>query len=173
MATSYAYLKLTMVNSGDINGTTEIKGLEKWLEVGEIEIKCETPTDRLSGLQRGQRNWFPLQCIVQANNPGIPLLFQALTRNEKIKAAELRLYQPNNQTGKNECHTTIKLTEGGLAHAQLKLPNVWAGVDDKNAAAMGTIPAFVHFSMTFGTIQIDNNPAKTTVTDDWKERNIS
>jgi type VI secretion system Hcp family effector len=168
-AGQYAYLKLEMQVSGWIKGNTKIKGLEDFIEVAHCTYECDSPKDQLSGIHRGRRLHKPVEVLFDGAIVGLPLAFQALTRNEKVKAAELRFYRPDGESGKNKNHTTIKTIGGGLSLMKLVLPNVYEAADQSLQHHSASIPFFCRLAYTFEEITIDNLDGKTSASDKWTD----
>jgi len=165
----YAICDLEMNVSGKIEGLATQKGFEKLLEIHEFGYKVECPKDALSGQSRGRRLHHPCVLSTNAAAPGMPLLFQAATRNEKIKNCKISFFRADDETGKNKCHTTLTLTGGGIAHVRLVLPNVHQAVDTQNVQNSATIPLFVEWSLTFEKMIWSNLDGKKEAQDEWAE----
>jgi type VI secretion system Hcp family effector len=165
----FAFLKLEMQVSGWIKGTSKQKGMEEWIEIAEFHYGVKSPKDQLSGIHRGRRLHDPIEFVTEARMPGNALLFQALTKNEKVKTAELRFFRADGDSGKNVCHTTIKTTGGGLSSMQYVLPNVYGAADGQLVTSANTIPAYIKASYTFEDFEIQNNDSKNAAHDNWAE----
>jgi len=158
--------------TGKIDGDATIKGVEKWHEIHEVEYSCEVPIDAGAGGARGRVAHKAVKFRVNMNNPGVPLFFQALVKNEKIKNFELRFMGPDSATGKNTNHTSIVLTGGVLSLFKMHQPNTHAGIDANNQQVAATMPSYVEIHATFEEFTLENKVAKKVAAHKWNDQGI-
>lgn len=102
-----SYLQLTGKKQGKIEGSCQVKGKEKTIEVWAMNHTVEIPRDIPTGLPTGQRRHMPLT-LVKNIDKSSPKLYQALTSGEQLSEVILDFYRITPE-GTEEKYFTIKL----------------------------------------------------------------
>ncbi len=129
-----AFVKFEFEKQGWINGGCVRKGREKLCEVIEMSHAVESPRDPASGQATGKRRHKPMR-LRYYYDKSVPLMYQALTRNEAGKLITIDCYSPNKVgviggQGVETLTYQIKLTNAFISSIEHHMPN------NKNAELM-------------------------------------
>jgi type VI secretion system secreted protein Hcp len=116
-----AYLKIKGQTQGPIKGSVTQTGREDKIMVIAVNHEVVSPRDAASGLPTGKRMHKPF-VITKEIDKSSPLLYNVLVNNENITEWELQFFCPSN-TGKEDNHYTIKLTNANIASINFRMPN--------------------------------------------------
>jgi type VI secretion system secreted protein Hcp len=108
--------------SGKIDGECQRKGFEKTIECLAFNHEVLSPRDPHTGQSTGHR-MHKLLTITKEFDLASPLLFQALVKNEKLTAVEMKFYRPST-SGVEQHYFTVKLTNAFVASVKPWIPNV-------------------------------------------------
>lgn len=154
-----ASLKLKGATQGDIKGGVIQKGREDSLRVLTVSHSVQSPRDPASGLATGKRQHKPLVLTVELDRAA-PLLYRALTSNEKLSEVMIRFWSPSANAkvgvGVESNSHSLRLVNAGLAEIKL------IKSDDPKQ------PDTLELSFTYQKIEwiwVDGN---ITAGDDWE-----
>jgi type VI secretion system secreted protein Hcp len=115
-----AYMKLRGQKQGDMKGGVTIKGREGAIKVLSVSHEVVTPREAASGLPTGKRQHKPFTFVVELDRAA-PLLYTALTTNERLSSLELEFYGPNSK-GVEAALYRVSLAGASLANIELRSP---------------------------------------------------
>src|SRR2546423_14339596 len=121
-----AYLTLKGQKQGDIKGSVTQKGREGKIMVIAVSHEIISPRDPQSGLPTGKRMHKPF-VITKELDKSSPLLYNALTSNEKITSFKLEFYAPQvngvGGAGQENEHVTVGLSDSTIASIDFRILN--------------------------------------------------
>jgi len=154
-----SFLTLEAQTQGAIEGSCDISGHEKSLEIYGWSHEVISPRDAASGLPTGKRQHKPFS-ITKPIDQSSPLLMFVLVRNENIPKWELKMYHPD-QTGDEVHFYTVNLENANIAGIRMEQLNNKYPENMKHEIRE-------HVSFTYQTITWTHVTASKTATDNWK-----
>lgn len=155
------HLKLK-INGQDVAGESTIASLERadTIECTSFTWAVETPREGASAQITGRRIHRPV-AIVKRVDKSSPVLFKALTRNEKVEDATFMFFRPNpTGNGEEQKYMTIQLTEGYISSIDLSSEDATRSHSEQPAA-------MEEVKFVFKTITQTYEDGGVTHTDSW------
>ena len=138
-------------------------GHEDEIMAQEISHIVEVPTDTQSGQPSGQRVHKPLSFTCSLNK-AVPLLYNALTKGEKLSKVEVHWFRTSTSGGGEHFFTTI-LEDAIITSIELLMPNA----QDKSNNDKTEL---FRVSMNYRKVIWEHTAAGTSGSDDWREARI-
>lgn len=163
-----AYIKITGINQGLISsgastessiGNRYQAGHEDEIMAQEISHIVSVPTDPQSGQPSGQRVHKPLSFTCSLNK-AVPLLYNALTKGERLVSVEIHWFRTSNSGG-SEHYFTTKLEDAIITDITLVMPNA----QDK---ANSDKTELFKVSLNYRKILWEHIASGTSGSDDWR-----
>jgi len=104
----YAYMDIAAANQGRIEGSVEVRGLEGWILVFEVDHRVYVPYDPTIGQATGGRLHEPFKVTKQIDK-ATPKLYRALATGEHMKEVQIRWYRTGPQGA--EHYYTVRLID--------------------------------------------------------------
>ena len=159
-----AFLKLKGQKSGEIKGSTTIKGRENKIMVIAVSHEIISPRDAASGLPTGKRMHKPF-VITKELDKASPILYQVLCTNENISEWELQHWTPQlratSGSGTEIQHFTVKLTNANIASISFRMAN------NKHPDLM-KFAEYEEVAFTYQKIEWTWTDGGITAGDDWE-----
>lgn len=160
-----AYLHLKGVKSGDILGSSTVKGREGRIVVMGASHEVLSPRDPVSGLPTGRRMHKPY-VITKEVDRASPLLYQVLTTNETLSEFDLQFWRTavkSPTSGSEVQHYTVRLTNAQIADIRFTQPNT----RDPNLARLAE---YEEVTFTYQKIEWLWTEGGIATQDDWLAR---
>ncbi|MGH2720602.1 MAG: Hcp family type VI secretion system effector [Actinomycetota bacterium] len=154
-----AYLTLTGVKTGAIQGSVIEKGREGSIMVIAVSHEIISPRDPASGLPTGKRMHKPL-VITKELDKSTPLLYRVLVTNETLSRWDLRYWRAL-PTGAQQQHFTIRLTNASIASIAQRMPN------NRDPELM-KLETYEEIAFTYQRIEWTWVDGGITASDDWE-----
>lgn len=126
----------------------------------EIDHVVTVPTDQQSGQPSGQRVHKPF-IFTCSLNKSVPLLYNALTKGERLPKVEVHWFRTSTSGGKEHYFSTI-LEDAVITDIDLAMPNA----QDKSNADKTEL---FRVSMNYRKIVWEHVASGTSGSDDWRE----
>ena len=126
----------------------------------EVSHLVEVPTDPQSGQPSGQRVHKPFSFTCSLNK-SVPLLYNALTKGEKLPKVEVHWFRTSTSGGQEHFFTTI-LEDAIITSINLVMPNA----QDKDNSDKTEL---FKVSMNYRKVIWEHSSAGTSGSDDWRE----
>jgi type VI secretion system secreted protein Hcp len=154
-----AYLRLTGTTQGPIEGSVTQKGREGSILVFSVWHEIISPRDPSSGRPTGKRHHKPI-VIGKEVDRSSPLLYWALTNNERLPSWKLQFWRPS-PTGLELQNFTIELVNATVTQIQLRMPNT-------KHPRLGKYPEYEEVGFTYQKIIWTWTDGGITAEDDWE-----
>lgn len=163
------YLTLTGATQGDLTsgamsedsvGTLSNSAHADAIQIQEIDMAVEIPTDPQSGQPTGRRVHKGVR-LVKYVDKSSPLLLQAIASGEQISSAALQFFRTA-PTGAQEHYFTIEFVEASIVHYRPFFPNAL----DEESMAFSHMEEII---LTYKTITMTHEVAGTSGSDSWNE----
>ncbi len=135
-------------------------GHEDEIMAQEVSHLVEVPTDPQSGQPSGQRVHKPFSFTCSLNK-SVPLLYNALTKGEKLPKVEVHWFRTSTSGGQEHFFTTI-LEDAIITSINLVMPNA----QDKDNSDKTEL---FKVSMNYRKVIWEHSSAGTSGSDDWRE----
>jgi type VI secretion system secreted protein Hcp len=116
------YMTLTGVSQGKIDGSVEVKGKEKTIELFAVDDTINIPKSPQTGLPTGKRVHNPYTVTKQIDEAS-PKLFQALCQGEQFSDVTINWYRTT-KDGKEEKYFTTKMEKAIIVSIRTWMPEV-------------------------------------------------
>jgi type VI secretion system secreted protein Hcp len=140
------------------------KRKDKWMPVLSFDMGIKSPRDIATGQASGKRQWSPVK-IVKEWGAASPQGLQACSTNEVLLEVNVE-FTKTNPNGEEYIYQTLKLTNGTISQVRR-----FTGGDDSESSSRHTSSTdtmeLEEWSMTFQSVEVDDNDGKTSFMDDW------
>jgi type VI secretion system secreted protein Hcp len=156
-----AYLKLRGQTTGEVRGSSTLRGRENLNPVIAVSHEIVSPRDAATGLPTGKRQHRPIT-ITKEVDKASPLLANILVRNENITEWELKFFRAGQQRGTETHYYSIRLTNASITGIRLEMLNN-AYPDNVSHAVRE------HVTFTYQKIEWTYVDGGITAEDDWQQ----
>jgi len=150
-------------NGTDVQGESTQKSLgrENSIECLYYEHGVKSPREASSGMATGRRQYEPI-LIRKRIDKSSPLLFKALTENQKIDG-EFKFFRPNpGGDGTTEQFYSVKIDNGRILSYRYYVPDTIVPASSKE-------PPLEEVQFVFHTITVSHVVGKTEHSDSWAD----
>lgn len=162
-----AFLTIEAENQGAISdgaggspsiGNEAQEGHEDEIMVQAVNHSIIIPRDPQSGNATGTRIHQPFKFVCTLNK-AVPLMYNALTKGEKLTKVELKWYRT--EAGENVNFFTTSFEDGLIVDMNLEMPHC-------KDPANGNFTQIMSVSMSYRKIEWEHVTAGTMGSDDWR-----